>query len=202
MPGCDQERIRWRQTEEDGPHQVLSRVQIPKLAEVYYSAASAVDRHNRVRQADLNIEKSVRVKEWSFRINSSLLAVCFTDAWIAQKQGVGSRLKHDCNSFFTILVHELIDNEFDTKGVDTSTVPSPIRRQEDRSRQNTNTQLIPTAKVRKRRNGDAKSFRMQRNCKICSMKTKWTCSTCEVETFLCHMQTGRNCFDAHCDRNH
>lgn len=37
-------------------------ISIPEVAETYYSAAAQIDRHNRVRQYDLDMEKTIKVK--------------------------------------------------------------------------------------------------------------------------------------------
>lgn len=53
--GGVQQRVRWRQSVEDVPFQDLIEVDMPKVVQNYYEAASRIDRHNRVRQGDLRL---------------------------------------------------------------------------------------------------------------------------------------------------
>jgi hypothetical protein len=62
---------------------------LPEAAELYYSCCAKIDQHNRCRQADLEMEKRFPVKEWSFRVNSSLLAMIFVDSWMEHRGAVG-----------------------------------------------------------------------------------------------------------------
>lgn len=79
---------------------------------MYYSAASQVDRHNRCRQSDLKLEKKFRVKEWSMRINTTLLAMCIVDSWLVYKGSRGSQPHMSPNEFYCTLASELIDNHY------------------------------------------------------------------------------------------
>lgn len=106
--GSLQERDRWRQSNDIGPYQQHLAVSIPSVAETYYSAAGQIDRHNRVRQADIDMERTLKVMDWSFRINTSILAMTFVDAWLFYKHGMGARAKCEPNEFFTVLA-QLVD---------------------------------------------------------------------------------------------
>lgn len=74
-----QERIRWRQDETEGDFQAYQSITMPEVAETHYASEATIDRHNCAWKSDLDIEKV----EWSFRVNSSLLPICFVDAWLA-----------------------------------------------------------------------------------------------------------------------
>ena len=52
----------------------------PKIAEIYYSTCSAIDKHNRLRQDDLRIEKKVETVNWSTRVNLSIFAMVVVDS--------------------------------------------------------------------------------------------------------------------------
>lgn len=59
-------RTRWRQvdtTPNAPPQQVTFAIQQPKIAELYYTTCAAIDKHNRLRQDDLQIEKKVETKD-------------------------------------------------------------------------------------------------------------------------------------------
>ncbi len=55
-------------------------VRQPQVCETYFSACAQVDRHNRCRQDDLNLEKKVGTHHWSFRARMSLLGICIVDS--------------------------------------------------------------------------------------------------------------------------
>ena len=79
-------RSRWRQvdtTPNAPPQQVTFSIQQPKIAEMYYTTCAAIDKHNRLRQDDLRIEKKVETKDWSMRVNLSIFSMIVVDSWLA-----------------------------------------------------------------------------------------------------------------------
>ena len=94
-----------------GAERIMTRIDIPEAADAYFSAASKVDQHNRCRQDDLGIEKAFEVKEWSMRVNSTLLGICAVDAWLLCKGARGARTKLDPDAFRTRMAEELIDKQ-------------------------------------------------------------------------------------------
>lgn len=105
-----QERIRWRQDETKSAFQVYQFITNPEVAQTYCPSAAAIDLHNRARQADLGIENVFWVRDWSFRVRSSLLEICFEDVWLAYKLTMGARAAISTNQFYLAIAHELIDN--------------------------------------------------------------------------------------------
>ena len=84
------ECVRWREGD-DGAYQKFVTVNIPAVAADYYGTDGMIDRHNRTRQEDLGLEKAFRVKDWSLRINSTLLEICVVDAYLLHEGGRGNR---------------------------------------------------------------------------------------------------------------
>ena len=86
-------RERWRTRHGVTRAEELS-IRIPAICEQYYETCSQIDRHNRSRQDDLGLEKKFEVKEWSMRVNTSLLAIYIVDAWklYAGAKGYGSKM--------------------------------------------------------------------------------------------------------------
>ena len=84
LPGTTIYRERWRRIGNESRSK-MTEAGVPNVAETYYSTASQIDRHNRCRQDDFKLEKKFRVKEWSQRVNTSLLAMCIVDAWLLYK---------------------------------------------------------------------------------------------------------------------
>ena len=70
------------------------------------------------------------------------------------------------------------------------------------------THLTPTTRKRKNVSGEETSALYQSRCNICkgTKKSKFICSACKVyfdkEVYLCHHQTGRDCFKKHVDERH
>lgn len=58
LPGSTIYRTRWRKVGTTSLRTVTETA-IPQIAETYYEAASQIDRHNRCRQHDLNLEKKI-----------------------------------------------------------------------------------------------------------------------------------------------
>ena len=73
-------RERWRSHNGRSRKEEIT-VSIPKVCETHYDTCSQIDGHNRCRQDDLGLEKKFEVKDWSTRVNTSLLAMCIVDAW-------------------------------------------------------------------------------------------------------------------------
>ena len=80
-------RERWRQVDTTTPDAPTERVELtipqPKAAEIYYSMCASIDQHNHDQQDDLMLERKLGTHEWSKRLNSSLLAMCIIDVWLA-----------------------------------------------------------------------------------------------------------------------
>ena len=98
LPGANIYRERWRRV--DGISKlVVTETQIPQIAETYYAAASMINRHNRCRQQDLQLEKKFLVRDWSIRVNTSLFAICIVDSWLLYKSSQGGRTTMSPNEF-------------------------------------------------------------------------------------------------------
>ena len=54
-------RENWRRTG-NVSRRTMTETDIPQTAEIYYNAASQIDRHNRCRQYDLRLEKKFQVQ--------------------------------------------------------------------------------------------------------------------------------------------
>jgi hypothetical protein len=196
-------RVRWRQLA-DGPERITITVPQPELAEVYYSCCASIDRHNRCRQADLGIEKSFQVKEWSFRVNSSLLAMIVVDTWLLYSGSRGERRSMSQGEFYESLAVALIENRWDGASL-------RVRQCVDREgvvpsipRSGISVHLVATKRKRKNKEGETLPYALFGNCSSCKRKkSRFICSACEekdglmCKMFLCHGSTGRACFENH-----
>ena len=57
------------------------------------------------------IENKIGTKDWSMRINLSLVSICIVDSWLAFKQATGTSSTQA--EFYINLAEQLIDNEDD-----------------------------------------------------------------------------------------
>jgi len=80
-PGNPYDRVRWRQMGEDAEHVALN-VKLPQVVQAYYACCAKIDRHNRSRQNDLQLEQKLPTHYWSMRVNLSLLGMCVVDSWL------------------------------------------------------------------------------------------------------------------------
>ena len=112
---------RWRQVSQDPnapPERVTMAIKQPQIAEIYYAMCGAIDRHNRLRQDDLMIEKKIETKYLSVCVNVSIFAMIVVDTWLvdnAFKNGTGAQRKCLQKKFYSILAEELIDNSYDSR---------------------------------------------------------------------------------------
>jgi hypothetical protein len=201
LDGSVYNRSRWRQTEE-GPQRVELEVPQPKFAEIYYSAASAIDRHNRCRQDDLMLERKIRTHDWSFRVNLSLLGICAVDAWLLYSNGRGDYPHINQREFYERLAQELIDNSFDS--LRTRERPSDSENVSPNLPTEREAHLTPTKKKRKV-DGRETCFLQQGRCKMCGSKTTQICSGCITNhdvVWLCASKKNCLCFAGHFSREH
>ena len=50
-------------------------INIPVILKAYYSDYDAIDRHNKQRLDDIEIERNLRTKDWWKRVNTSIFGV-------------------------------------------------------------------------------------------------------------------------------
>ena len=74
-----QTRTRWRQFG-NGAGPIEINIEMPRPVFEYFEVAEIIDQHNKVRQDSVDFENSIEVKEWSFRLNSTVLGMVCTDA--------------------------------------------------------------------------------------------------------------------------
>ncbi len=204
LPGANIYRERWRRIGNESM-KTVTETRVPQIAETYYAAAAQIDRHNRCRQKDLQLEKKFMVREWSIRVNTSLLAICIVDSWLLYKGSQGSRDIMSPNAFYSRLSEQLIDNQFNGHGTRSTTVTFDTS---DVTVSGIGPHLTPTTRKRKRADNSQTNAFLQGRCTQCNngYKTKYTCSHCtkdkKRDVWICHSSTGRNCFSEHLDKFH
>jgi Transposase IS4 len=114
--GTPYTRYRWRQVNQQPdaePERVELQVQQPEAAELYYSTCAMIERHNRYRQDDLQLEKKLQTKEWSMRVGMSIFGMIVVDTWIVYKEATDTA--EPVADFFAILAEELINNNYSSQ---------------------------------------------------------------------------------------
>ena len=204
LPGQTIYRERWRRFGNTSK-KIITETSIPQVAETYYATASQVDRHNRCRQDELNLEKKFEVKEWSLRVNTSLLAICIVDAWLLYKGNRAGRESMSPNCFYTKLSEQLIDN---TYSVTSTRSMFPEEEVTDVTASGIGPHLTPSHRKRHRKDGVITKSTYQGRCRVCKTgkKSKYVCSECTrtklVDHWICHSSTGRKCFSEHLKTHH
>ena len=57
----------------------------PRVAERYYSSNSKIDDSNRTRQDDFQLDRKLQTKDWSIRLNTSILGMNDVDTYYIGK---------------------------------------------------------------------------------------------------------------------
>ena len=103
----------------------------PELISTYFLRSNGIDKHNQARQFKLRLEKHWRTHNAWFRLATTLIGICVTDAWKAyryafQKQKNCEELP--IKDFADRLAYELINNTFDNNNGNNATqmVLSPL----------------------------------------------------------------------------
>ena len=206
LDGLPYERIRWRQTE-NGPQRLEPNVPQPEVVEKYYAACAQIDRHNRCRQDDLNLEKKLEAKDWSFRVNTSLLGICVVDSWLLYDGIYSDRPHLSQRTYYEVLATQLIDNRYCEWNFRPRMAPMDVAENLDELHSGVGVHLTPTKMKRKSRDGQITKYSLQMKCRVCkTKKTIHLCSACKdcdgATVWLCHTSTGRTCFISHLQKIH
>ena len=108
-------RFRWNQTTQ-GPIRENIEARMPAVCAKYFSAAGAIDRHNRLRHDDLDLKKTIEKNDWSVGVHSSSLGMCISDAYMVYMGDRGARSCMQPHQFFRLLGFELVRNTYDVTG--------------------------------------------------------------------------------------
>ena len=200
-------RERWRTRHGVTRKEELS-IRIPSVCEQYYETFSQIDCHNRSRQDDLGLEKNFEVKEWSMHVNTSLLAICIVDAWKLYAGAKGDGSKMSPNQFYCELADQLIDIKYDRISLRQREADSAVKDEDIGFGSRIGTHLTPTTRKPKNASGEESCALYQSRCNMWkgARKSMFISSACKFyfdkEVYLCHHQTGRDCFKKHVNERH
>lgn len=152
--------------------------------------------------------KTSQVKQWSMRVRTSLLVICMVDAWKLYARAKGDEYNMSPNQFYCELTHQLIHNKYDRISL--------RQRESDSDSQEGDMDFAIGIGT----HFDTKYSQAQKSIStedVCSLSShmrylqryktsKVILSTCKFyfdkEVYLCHHQTGRDCFKTHVDERH
>lgn len=190
------ERMRWRDFD-DGTCPTDVGVEIPVALSKYHDAAGAIDRHNRIRQDLLDLEKAVGTHRWELRLACTILGIILTDVRNLYNFGRSGRKTLPPFIMFAKLGGELVNNQFDSAGIE-RTSATYYEEGEDVLDNDIRCELTDIMMSV----GDGQSpRRVQRRCNVCGRKTSRECNICKSDhhhLFICCPGTGRLCFETHC----
>ena len=207
--GTEISRLRYRQVDENpeaDPDQVMINVNQPLCVESYYDGAGAVDQRNRLRAAELRVDKSLATKDWSRRVNFGIWGVAVCDSYALYQQVVHADLRFSSpHEYFCKLADELIDN---TEGVRVTRASAQGAQREEEPAAAARPKQVPQTKKKKSESSKGKARRANGRCKLstCSEYSSYICSECttnHVQYYVCcEATTGRKCWEQHLREEH
>jgi len=181
------DRLRWKQVDKApnlSPTRVTVHVRQPRACDTYYSGCQAIDRHNRARQAGLNIEKKVKVQTYDKRVDTSLFGMIVVDG-MRLFQGIrkGSEVDRSERRHFERVSELLIDNTFDTRSL-RDRAKKEVRTLVEQSANLSHTipstqQLLGTTPTKRHKKNHPKHL-LQGRCIICDALTTNVCRECQM----------------------
>ena len=191
----------------------------------------AVDLHDRYRQGFLNLEDSWKTKRCWLRVFTTILGICFTDAYLAYKLECEQINVHDEEDqedvqrlsyykFLGKLAYQMAHNDLDVEdqppvlrsSVQLSSSPSlPTGSPSPRFLASFKKSGFIKEKIgRKFKKAEAikeKLTRYQRRCNICRKAASFYCTECSNEPggkffTICTERSERECWFKHCQKAH
>jgi hypothetical protein len=185
----------------------------PEIVGKYYEMNGGIDVHNKMRQGDLALEKHWVTHDPYFRIFTTLIGICVTDAFNVMQYRIGNhrsdpRRHWSLREFAGVLAHQLLNNQWEDRQIapqrhpNTSEVDALLETQqgaEDLDQMSFlqhRLEQVPGT----RRSGGGKQIR----CHVCGTHTSWYCIApgCVgrkggAHCGICPGTSKRDCFDFH-----
>mmetsp|Transcript_13087 Transcript_13087/g.15367 ORF Transcript_13087/g.15367 Transcript_13087/m.15367 type:complete len:489 (-) Transcript_13087:196-1662(-) len=139
-------RIRWRQADSTlnaEPERQELTLDQPSLVKCYYDVCSSIDRHNKQRQDDLELKRTVNTKDLWKRVCLSIFGMILVDTCNFHQACVHpSDIDSDPDTFWTGLAEEMVDNHLDGRSLRTRR--SDVAASDSSCTNNIATHLTPT----------------------------------------------------------
>jgi hypothetical protein len=183
------------------PEVVDLTVPQPQAAEIYYSACAMIDRHNRCRQDDLQLEYKVKSLTCWKRVNLFVVGMRVVDAYLVFKS-VARNESITQRDFYIELPHRLIDNVFDSVGLcgrQMIATESAVYNDSELT-SGVDVHLTPVKSEKWKSDGSSATNRAQGRCRVCKVNSTNMGSECAKDAsfgdnvpFVCRTTTGRMC---------
>ena len=192
---------------------IVRSVPRPEIVGKYYEMNGGIDVHNKMRQGDLALEKHWVTQDPYFRIFTTLIGICVTDAFNMMKYRIGDhrsdpRRHWSLREFAGVLAHQLLNNKWEDlqnasqRHPNSSEEDALLQTQEDAEDLDA-ARFLQHRLIRvpgTRPNGAGKQLR----CHVCGACTSWCCGApgCVgrkggAHCGVCPVVSKRNCFDVH-----
>ena len=182
----------------------------------YYDTCSEIDRHNKKRQDDLELERTIGTHDWWKHVAISIFGMIVVDTMnFHQACAHPNDIDANPDEFITGLEEEMTDNTLDVNILRSrssvmgdgspyvTACRQPVRRPH----------ATPTKEKKRKRSGKLTSYSLQGNCNVCGSKTTHVCSECDriraekpymqmTNQWYCHKKCSRDCFDEHLNASH
>jgi hypothetical protein len=135
----------------------------PVVTELYYSCCAKIDQHNIFRLPDMEKEKVFQVRELSFRVNSSLLAIIIVDSWMVYRGAVGDGHGFSQIELYIQLASELIENCRSSLR-ERKSQREEVTADTERPRSGISALVTPTKRKRKNKQGETLPYIFFGNC--------------------------------------
>jgi len=211
------DRYRWHQVDRT-PNADAARVNVlvrqPRACEIYYSGCSAIDRHNRSRQAGLMLERKLKVQTFDKRINTALFGMICVDAYKVFS-GIRKPMMMKERDYWERLSQLLIDNHYDSRDLrdrKKRATNAEMLLQEQAinltHRIPSNRQLIGVTPTKRHKKGHPKHL-LQGRCRVCDALTTSVCRECQQglgpmsshQCWICN-KPGKACMGKHIIAHH
>jgi hypothetical protein len=129
---------------------LLSRpVDRPEIISTYFQKSNGIDKHNQARQFELRLEKHWRTQNAWFRLVTTIIGICVTDAWKGYRHAFRHSKKDEelpVRDFADRLAYELIHNKFEAGDSTVAKALSPLMKSPTRispRRRESNVHFVP-----------------------------------------------------------
>ena len=90
---------------------VSSEINQPRVSEIYYSRNLKIDESNHTRQDNFQLERKLQTKDWSIKVNTSILEMDDVDTYHIGKACDWWDYRNPAE-FYSKLIEEIIDNRW------------------------------------------------------------------------------------------
>ena len=172
----------------------------PRVAERYYSRNSKIDESNCTRQYDFQMDRNLHTKDFSIRVNTSILGMNDVDTYYL---GKACKWWYNRNPeyFYYDIAEDMIDNRWTERRTQRNRSGKP------KEHPGYIINIVPNCTPAKKRSKRKiqyflkdNKFLAQSRCKVCRAKTTYVCSSCG--DYLFHDKSGRFCLDSHHEEKH